>query len=206
MKRGSLLDQLTNFSENKTIKALLIILFTMVSALVISVTTQQPSNPPVTQNAPSSEFDDQLLGVSRLEVTVEHVVDGDTIKVAVGDQKATVRLIGVDTPETVDPRKPVQCFGKEASQRLRNLVEGKNVYLQIDTTQDNVDRYDRLLRYVFLNDVLINQQLIAEGYGFQYTYDEEYEYKSEFVTAEAYARENNLGLWSPDTCNGNTMQ
>lgn len=80
------------------------------------------------------------------------VVDGDTIKVDVRGKKETIRLLGIDTPETVDPRKPVQCFGKAASDKMKSFVSGKSVILVDDATQGNRDKYNRLLRYVYLPD------------------------------------------------------
>ncbi len=80
------------------------------------------------------------------------VIDGDTIVVNVRGNKETVRLLGIDTPEAVDPRKPVQCFGKAASEKMKSFVEGKSVILVDDSTQGNRDKYKRLLRYVYLPD------------------------------------------------------
>ena len=133
---------------------------------------------------------------------VSSVVDGDTLKVLVGSKLETVRMIGVDTPETKDPRRPVQCFGREAAQRLGGLVAGKVVTLEADATQADRDKYGRLLRYVLLEGVNINQLMISEGYAHEYTYQIPYKYQSEFKAAEAAARQGNKGLWSPATCNG----
>jgi len=129
---------------------------------------------------------------------VTRVVDGDTIKLANGD---TVRLIGIDTPETVDPRKPVQCFGEEASARTRELLDGEHVYLEYDPTQGRVDRYGRTLAYVWTTDgSLVNEQLVAEGYAHEYTYEIPYKYRDEFNAAEASARDNERGLWAAGAC------
>lgn len=134
---------------------------------------------------------------------VEKVVDGDTIEVNIDGVIEKIRLIGVDTPETVDPRKPVQCFGKEASDNSKKLLEGKFVKLEADETQDNRDKYKRLLRYVILEDgTNFNQKLIQDGYAYEYTYDTPYKYQAEFKAAQKDARENNRGLWSSDSCNG----
>lgn len=134
---------------------------------------------------------------------VVKVVDGDTIAVKINGKKTTVRLIGINTPETVDPRKPVQCFGKEASNHAKEILTGKEVKLVADPTQDDKDKYGRLLRYVFLADgTNFNLQQIAEGYAFEYTYDIPYQYQPEFKQAQQQARENNKGLWAKDTCNG----
>lgn len=134
---------------------------------------------------------------------VEKVVDGDTIEVNIAGVVEKIRLIGIDTPETVDPRKAVQCFGKEASDNSKKLLEGQSVKLEADDTQDNRDKYKRLLRYVILEDgTNFNKKLIEDGYAHEYTYDIPYKYQSEFKTAQKDAQENNRGLWSPDTCDG----
>ncbi|SRR3989344_62629 len=132
---------------------------------------------------------------------VAHVVDGDTIVVLVNGVSEKVRLIGVDTPETVDPRKPVQCFGKEASDFMKALLSNTEVHLEADASQGDRDKYGRLLRYVFLADgTLVNEKIIAEGYGYEYTYRIPYQYKTEFKNAERLARESQKGLWANGAC------
>lgn len=134
--------------------------------------------------------------------TVKRVVDGDTIVLEKNGNTDTVRLIGVNTPETVDPRKPVQCFGREASSFVKSMLLGKSVHLESDVSQDDRDKYGRLLRYVYLDDMLINEEIISSGFGYEYTYDVPYQFQKEFKASEAYAREGRIGLWSSDTCNG----
>lgn len=137
------------------------------------------------------------------EYLVSKVVDGDTLKVSRNGKIETVRLIGVDTPEIVDPRKPIQCFAKEASEKMKQLVYNKKVRLEIDKTQGLTDKYKRLLRYVLLEDgTNINKLMVSEGFAHEYTHKIPYKFREEFKTAELNARNNNLGLWSPDTCNG----
>lgn len=138
---------------------------------------------------------------------VTKVVDGDTIDVNIEGKIERLRLIGIDTPETVDPRKPVQCFGREASNKAKELLEGKKVRLESDETQDNRDKYDRLLRYVYLEDgTSYNKLIIMEGYAHEYTYNIPYKYQSEYKQAQKEAEVAQRGLWSPSTCNGNTSQ
>lgn len=139
---------------------------------------------------------------------VAQVVDGDTIKVDIDGKIITLRLIGIDTPETVDPRKPVQCFAREASNRAKEILSGKKVRLEADKSQGELDKYNRLLRYVFLEDgTFYNKIIIAEGYAHEYTYQSNpYKYQIEFKQAETEAREGKRGLWSADTCNGDTTQ
>ncbi len=135
------------------------------------------------------------------------VVDGDTVKIQRNGTVETLRLIGMDTPETVDPRKPVQCYGREASARAANLLEGERVRIATDPTQDTRDKYGRLLVYLWRADGLFfNQRMIADGYAKEYTYDVPYQYQSQFRSAERQAREGERGLWSWKTCNGDTTQ
>jgi len=102
---------------------------------------------------------------------VVDVVDGDTVKVNINGVVTTLRLIGMDTPETLDPRKPVQCFGKEASAKAKELLLGKNVRLENDPTQTELDKYGRALRYLYLEDgTLYNEIMIGDGYAHEYTY------------------------------------
>ena len=130
------------------------------------------------------------------------VVDGDTVVVA---PDTTVRLIGIDTPETVDPRKPVQCFGREASAYAHLLLDGRSVWLEYDPSQGRLDKYRRTLAYVWMPDGrLFNEVMIADGYAHEYTYDLPYRYQATFIAAERAARESDRGLWSPTTCNGDT--
>lgn len=135
---------------------------------------------------------------------VQSVVDGDTIKVTRAGRTTTVRLLGVDTPEVADPRKPVQCFGKEASTRTRTLLSGQSVYLE--PGPEAVDKYGRTLAYVWdTNQGLVNLQLVADGYAHAYTYDRARpgKYDPQLRAAERSARTAGLGLWSSQTCNGN---
>lgn len=133
-------------------------------------------------------------------LVVSRVVDGDTIVVTTPGSTEKVRLIGVDTPETVDPRKPVQCFGKEASDFTKSLLTNKSVRLERDPTQDDRDKYGRLLRYVYLDDTLVNELIISRGYGHEYTYRIPYLHQAEFKKAEYLAREAKQGLWADGVC------
>ena len=113
---------------------------------------------------------------------VSRVVDGDTIKLENGE---TVRYIGIDTPETVDPRKPVQCFGKEASGKNRELVEGREVRLVKDISE--TDKYKRILRYVYIGDVFVNDYLVRNGYAHASSYPPDVKYQDQFREAEQEA-------------------
>jgi micrococcal nuclease len=137
---------------------------------------------------------------------VVKVVDGDTIDVDLAGVTERLRLIGMDTPETQDPRKPVQCFGQEASDRAMAVLLGRTVHLEVDASQGERDKYQRLLRYVWIDDRLFNLDMIADGYAHQYTYSTPYTYQALFQKAEQEAAAADRGLWSPATCNGNTEQ
>jgi micrococcal nuclease len=134
---------------------------------------------------------------------VDRVVDGDTIKVKINDTVETVRLIGINTPETVDPRRTVECFGKEASSRMKELLDGEIVRLEYDASQNYRDTYDRILAYVYLEDgQMVNRKMIAEGYAYEYTYMTPYLYQDEFRKLQQLAKSSGRGLWSENTCNG----
>lgn len=140
---------------------------------------------------------------SQLNAELVRVVDGDTIIVSIDNNDERVRIIGINTPESVKPNSPVECFGKESSAHITNLLnQSGNLRIETDPTQDTRDRNGRLLAHVFVGDVNIAQQMIADGYGYEYTYRVPYIYQSEYRSAEKDARENKRGLWSPDTCNG----
>lgn len=163
--------------------------------------TQLPSLIPSSEQVPEE-------GISSSEgqegYRVVKVVDGDTIDVDIDGETSRLRLIGIDTPETVDPRKGVQCFGITASNKAKELLSGQFVTLEADESQGNKDKYSRLLRYVFLADgTNYGLLMISEGYAHEYTYNLPYKYQAEFKQAEIDAVNGNKGLWSPDTCSGN---
>ncbi len=121
------------------------------------------------------------------------VVDGDTIDVQIGGARTRVRYIGINTPETVHPTRGTECFGAEASARNRALVAGQFVRLEKDVSE--TDKYGRLLRYVYVGDVLVNEVLVAEGYANVSTYPPDVRYTERFRVAEAAARTAGKGLW-----------
>lgn len=122
--------------------------------------------------------------------------DGDTVVVDMNGQLETVRFIGVDTPETHHPSRPLECYGQEASVYTKQLVGASRVRLEADPLDTNRDRYGRLLRYVYLPDGrLVEEELIKNGYGFAYI-SFPFEKKSQFTELEKTARDNKLGLWA----------
>jgi len=122
--------------------------------------------------------------------TVVSVVDGDTIKIEGGE---VVRYIGMNTPETVAPNRPVECFGKEASAKNKELVQGKVVELVRDVSQR--DRYGRLLRYVWLGDIMVNELLVREGYAQVSTFPPDVSFEDRFIEAQRLAVSEQKGLW-----------
>lgn len=135
------------------------------------------------------------------------VVDGDTIEVQEDGTIVKVRLIGIDTPEVVDPRKVVQCFGREASNEAHRMLDGQSVSLETDPSQDTHDKYGRLLAYAYLPDgTFFNEHMISAGFAHEYAYRFPYKYQKRFKAAEKAAREAQRGLWAPDTCAGDTKQ
>jgi len=129
---------------------------------------------------------------------VKRVIDGDTVELENGEK---VRYIGINTPESVDPRRAVECFGKEASEFNKALVAGKKVKLVRDVSER--DKYGRLLRFVYLEDgTFINEVLIREGYAFVSTYPPDVLHAENFREVELQAREKKRGLWSVSACNG----
>jgi micrococcal nuclease len=128
-------------------------------------------------------------------ILVTKVVDGDTIKLENGE---VVRYIGIDTPETVHPNKSIQCYGKEASAKNKKLVEGRQVKLEKDISER--DKYGRLLRYVYVGDIFVNEYLVREGYAQLLTYPPDVKYQDLFLQAQKEARKNNRGLWN--SCKG----
>ena len=143
--------------------------------------------------------------------TVIRVVDGDTLVVTISERVAgpgageagmgteeRVRLIGIDTPESVRPGTPIECFGKAAARAAQVLLEDQQVTLVKDVEER--DAFDRLLRYVYLGDEMANARLVVNGYATAFTYPPNVRHTELFVQLERDARENERGLWSPDTC------
>ena len=146
--------------------------------------SQQP-----TQHTIESEVEEEKTFL------VVRVIDGDTIEIEGGEK---VRYIGINTPESKDPRKEVECYAKEAESKNRDLVEGKKVVLEKDISE--TDRYGRLLRYVYLDGVMINELLVREGYAQASSYPPDVKYQDRFNEAEKQARAEQKGLWG-EVCN-----
>ncbi len=141
---------------------------------------------------------------------VTRVVDGDTVDALPdGETKIVrIRMLGINTPESVDPRRPVECFGKEASRVLRERVEGKRVRLIEDPKADDRDRYGRLLRALAMEDGTdVNATLVAQGYAHAYLdFPLNKDRKAQLRRLETEAREAERGLWDPQTCGGEAVR
>lgn len=137
-----------------------------------------------------------IINKPESDVRVVRIIDGDTIEIE-GGQK--VRYIGIDTPETA---REVECWGREATSKNRELVEGKIVRLEKDVSE--TDKYGRLLRYVFIDpSVLVNDYLVREGYALASSYPPDIKYQDQLRQAQEEARQNSKGLWSQCTASPN---
>lgn len=137
---------------------------------------------------------------------VVKVVDGDTVHVQVGDNIEKLRFLGVDTPESVKPNSPVECFGKEASEFTKNSLLGEMVRLEFDSTQAERDKYGRLLVYIYLADGrMFNEILLTEGYANRYYSRVPILMADEFDNILDKARESERGLWGDKECEAFTV-
>ena len=153
--------------------------------------TEKISPSPILSDFPSPTF----ISSKNLEsATVIKVVDGDTITVSLNGRNETIRIIGINTPEIVDPRKTVECFGIESSNKAKEYFKSKDyqVWLEKDDGQGERDKYQRLLRYVFTDNGTVDYGLsmIAEGYAYEYTYSTLYKYQLGYKSAQKEAEEN----------------
>jgi micrococcal nuclease len=128
---------------------------------------------------------------------VTYIDDGDTIRVDIDAREARVRLLGINTPETVDPRKKVECYGPEASTETKSLLKGRAVRLVLNADRESTDKYGRYLAYVYRDDGLfVNAYLLQEGFAREYTVGTPYSFQAGFRAIEAKARHLAAGLWN----------
>ncbi len=195
---------------------LIIVLFVMVSsALKKTETYPEVSASPstATEKIPDSTIQEasvegvtveqtsEPIDVNSTTYPVTTVVDGDTIKVEINGKIETVRIVGINTPETVDPRRPIECFGAQASQKLRELLIGKKVSLQTDITQSDRDRYGRLLRFIFLESEDVGLKMLREGFAVESLYSSTpHKYRVLYLQAQKEAQESKKGLWAENAC------
>jgi micrococcal nuclease len=137
------------------------------------------------------------------DATVTRVVDGDTVVVSIDGKEAKLRLMGMDTPETVDPRKSSQCFGEQAKDETKRL-EGHHVrveFIPLEWPPVARDRYNRVLAYIFTEEEgNFNEWLVRKGFAHEYTFKGHYKYQGEFRAAQAEAQRNKLGMWEENAC------
>ena len=169
---------------------ILLVVSGLINQLIRSPQSLQVTQNNLTPSTSLSTSSDQLTKVVK-------VIDGDTIKIDTGQ---TVRYIGIDTPELHHPKKKLECFGKEARDKNKKLVEGKLVRLEKDVSE--TDKYWRLLRYVYVitesspSGEFINDYLVREGYAYSSTFPPDVKYSDHFRNLENQARENLRGLWN----------
>ncbi|MFL6178806.1 MAG: thermonuclease family protein [Actinomycetes bacterium] len=133
---------------------------------------------------------------------VSRVVDGDTVEVSKGGRELTVRLIGIDTPETVHPTEPIECYGPEASSFASRVLNDRRVLLEFDPSQGRLDYYGRTLAYLWLDGqrlILFNKQAVRRGFALEYTYNSAYQWQSQLQRAEKRAQRQKLGVWQCPT-------
>ncbi len=143
--------------------------------------------------------------------SVKRVIDGDTIEVRVtarvpgpgagGTQVGRVvgvRLTGIDTPESVDPRRPVECFGKEAAKATGALLDGRTVRMVVDV--EDMDSFGRALRYVYIGNEMANARLVVNGYAAAFPYPPNVRHAPLFRRLQGEARRARRGLWGIDGC------
>ncbi len=160
----------------------------MLISTVIALIALLTGGREITRRLPQADVN---TPVDESHALVFKVVDGDTFELENGQK---VRLIGIDTPESVDPRKPVQYFGKEASQYAKELIEKRYVTLTKDVSE--TDKYHRLLRYVYLGDgTFVNEKLLRDGYAHVLTFPPDTKFNDLFLEAERDARDHKRGLW-----------
>lgn len=140
--------------------------------------------------------------VNKHQAIVTKVVDGDTVTVSIEGESETIRIIGINSPETVDPRKSVECFGQKASSMAKEQLAGKKIQLESDTTQGERDKYGRLLRYIWLDDGIsdFGALMIQNGYAYEYTYNTPYKYQAKYKQLQKDAEGAKKGLWADDAC------
>src|SRR5450759_3763669 len=171
----------------------------MLALLAIAAAACGASPTPTGAGAASSALPGTTASVAR-------VVDGDTLKARIAGRTETVRVIGLDTPESVKPGTPVECFALRASAEAERLLPiGAAIRLESDPTQAARDRYGRLLAHVWLaDDTLYAEQMIRGGFGIHYVYGGVPSiYARWLAAAQDAARTAQRGLWSPTTCAGN---
>lgn len=190
---------------------LTVILFVILSVGRVATSTQNAPEPAIVDQPPVA-IPDQPTNVvqptqaiasesAKIGYQVVNVTDGDTFKVMVDGKTETVRMVGINSPETVDPRKSLECFGTEASNKLKSLLENQEVQLESDSTQSDRDKYNRLLRFVVVNNEDIGLKMIQEGYAYEALYSSTpHRLREAYVQAQKIAESEQKGLWAEGAC------
>lgn len=150
-------------------------------------------------NNSSKSIELQTSSTLEMKGIVSSVVDGDTIYVIINKKRNKVRLIGIDAPEMKDQSKIKKCLAKEAKKYLEKLLKGKSVILKSDPQSQDKDKYKRILRYVYLENIFVNAELIKNGYAYAFT-EYPFQYIEEFETYEDQAKERGLNIWGDGPC------
>lgn len=180
-----------------------VVLITLITGIFLVTwdfkVTDEKVDRQIVQDPPGNVLNESTASAAEAQAWVVKAIDGDTIEVIIDGINRKVRYIGINTPETVDPRRKLQCFGKEASNENKKLVEGKNIILQKDVSE--TDKFGRWLRYVYvkLNDgslLFVNDYLVREGFAQSESFPPDITYQERFKEAEREARLAKKGLWA----------
>lgn len=169
-------------------------LFSFAVVLALNLLLASPAISQEKQSAtPSKNF------TNAIAYEVVRVGDGDIVVLLMDGRKTKVRLIGVDPPETVHPTKPVEAYGKEASQLTTNLLQGQSVYVEYEVGASKLDKYGRLLAYLYRasDGLFVNLEIIRQGFGHAYT-RYLFKYMELFRSSEREAAIAQKGLWEPE--------
>lgn len=183
--------------------AILLLLGIGLAALLVPKKDEANQNNSNINESSSSQNDDRDRAVPINDgiYKVESVIDGDTFRINYKGELVSVRIIGVNTPEIATADAPGECYGEEARNYLKQSIEGQLITLSVDPSQDDRDKYGRLLRHVGFNDgANVAYSIIADGYGYEYTYETAHYYQQEYRDAEREARQKELGMWRSGVC------
>ncbi|MDQ5919926.1 MAG: micrococcal nuclease [Patescibacteria group bacterium] len=209
----------------KEVRGIITLITMLIAALVLAFTNPEEGAqvPPIQPPAQNEQVSSTRVVTPRTEgvfvtneetgiqtnALITRVIDGDTVEALLDGETSVVkvRFLGVDTPESVDPRRGVQCFGKEASAYTKRLLQGQRVELREDLQADDRDKYGRLLRNILREDGMdVNATLIAEGYAQAYlSFPLSAKRKAQLRLLQEQAKTEERGLWSPSTCNGESF-
>jgi micrococcal nuclease len=163
----------------------------LIGVMIVVAFWSRQGSPPATRQEPATREVGALPRV--LAGPVVSVVAGDTIDVQLDSHRVRVRYLGINTPETKHPNKGVEPFGPEADAANRRLVAGQTVRLELDVQP--WDRYQRLLAYVYVGDLMVNAELVRQGYAQVATFPPNVKYQDRFRALQQEAREAQRGLW-----------